>query len=338
MIADAKPFAYRVNNVYHSHMSKSSKKKATIKHAKFQGLVISHFGTQVEVRDSSGKHFRCLTRKSLKGKKGVVAGDFVEFSPPSEISDGIIHKRLKRKNVLERPDNFGNIKAVAANIDQAVILFAPFPTPSSTLIDSYLIAASQANITPVLAINKTDLAVDDELQSLLNVYRDIGYDVLEMSVVDDKVDALITIMKEKKTVLVGQSGVGKSSLINHILPEAEQAVNIISGNSKLGQHTTTTARLFMLNEQTNSFLMDSPGIREFQLWHIEPEAIQNHYTEFEPFLGYCKFRNCHHKSEPECAIKDAVTENKIHPLRWQNFNKIRSTIEDTQAEKNYNFE
>lgn len=321
-------------------MSKSAKKKShsAPKQPKYKGLVISHFGTQVEVRDEQGRHFRCLTKKSLKGNKGVVAGDYVDFTPPSETSKGIVHSRLKRHNVLERPDNFGNIKSIAANIDQAIILFAPEPVPSSALIDSYLIAASQANITPVLAINKIDLAVNKELHDILTIYRDIGYDVLELSVIDNKVAPLIEIMQHKKTVLVGQSGVGKSSLINHILPEAEQAVNIISENSKLGQHTTTTARLFMLDEQTNAFLMDSPGIREFQLWHIEVDAIQHHYTEFEPFLGLCKFRNCQHKKEPQCALKEAVEQNKIHPLRWDNFNKIRATIEETQAERQYIFD
>ena len=218
---------------------------------------------------------------------------------------GVIIAVLPRENFLERPSSLGELRPVAANIDQIIIVIAPLPEPHANLIDRYLVAAEHYQLSPVLLMNKSDLLDENnrsEMQELLSIYRDIGYPVLSVSSkTGARMDELKTLLDDKTSVFVGQSGVGKSAMINRLLPAANTVVGSLSEARDKGRHTTTSARLYHFSEGGD--LIDSPGIREFHLEHLDKETLLNGFLEFRPFLGHCKFRDCQHDKEPGCRLK-----------------------------------
>ena len=194
-----------------------------------------------------------------------------------------------------------------------------------------MVACEDIGITPIIVLNKVDLLdaesakiIDQELQS----YRDIGYQVLYSSMHGDGLDDLKSVMKDKINIFVGQSGVGKTSLLNMLLPEVSATTGEISEGSGLGKHTTTTARLYHFSDGGD--LIDSPGIREFSLWHLEPERIASGFIEFRDYLGGCRFRDCKHQSDPGCAIVEAVENKKIDSARFKSFSRILETMDDAK--------
>jgi ribosome biogenesis GTPase len=245
---------------------------------------------------------------------------------------GIVEAVHPRQSVLTRPDFYDGIKPVAANIDQIVIVSAVLPEFSTNLVDRYLVAAEHVEIQPLLVLNKIDLLDDisrEKLEKQLDIYRNLGYPLLTVSCeTEHGLDELQAKLKDKISVFVGQSGVGKSSLINALDPHAKALTGEISDQSGLGQHTTTTARLYHF--ANGGMLIDSPGIREFSLWHLENDRVTWCFKEFRDYLGGCKFRDCKHGTDPGCLIRAAVEEGKIAVERYQNYHRILESMQDAR--------
>jgi ribosome biogenesis GTPase len=291
-----------------------------------EGLIVAHYGTQVAVESAPGQSQRCHIRANLEG---LVTGDRVVWCEGDPM--GVVVAQLERDSVLSRPDPYGKLKPVAANIDQILLVIAPFPEPHANLVDRYLVAAETVDIEPVILLNKTDLLQGDtDLQAamddLLAIYPTLGYRVLRTSIKDDSLQNLHDALSEHTSIFVGQSGVGKSSLVNVLLPEADMRVGALSENTQKGTHTTTTAQLFHL--ECGGTLIDSPGIREFGLWHMNRQQVEWGFREFRALLGSCKFRDCQHEQEPGCAVLAAVESGTISERRLASYRYIVTTLDE----------
>ncbi|GGX95114.1 putative ribosome biogenesis GTPase RsgA [Litchfieldella qijiaojingensis] len=289
------------------------------------GRVIAHFGRTLEVSSStSDRTYRCHLRANLDS---LVTGDRVVWREGGDGS-GVVVARSERDNVLERPDARGQLKPVAANIDQILIVFAVEPAAYANLIDRYLVAAEATGIPPVLVLNKSDLlpAEGGELRELLRRYEALGYPVITTSTQRiDGLDALHRRLTGCTSVFVGQSGVGKSSLIDRLLPDEALRIGDLSSDSRKGTHTTTTARLYRL--PAGGELIDSPGIREFGLTHLDARQVTEGFIEFRQFLGHCRFRDCRHRADPGCALTAAVERGEIHPERFASYRRILDSLD-----------
>ncbi len=276
---------------------------------------------------------RCHLRANLEG---LVTGDRVVWRAAEDaegnVSEGVVVARSERQNVLERPDARGQLKPVAANIDQILIVFAAEPAPHPNLIDRYLVAAEATGIAPVLVLNKIDLLPDSggELRALLARYEALGYPVVTSTTAGEAgLDALLDRLSGRTSVFVGQSGVGKSSLIDRLLPDESLRIGALSKDSRKGTHTTTTARLYRLPTADDAELIDSPGIREFGLVHLDERQVAEGFIEFRDFLGRCRFRDCSHRHEPGCALLEAVERGDIHPQRFASYRHIVDSLNET---------
>jgi ribosome biogenesis GTPase len=283
------------------------------------GLVICRYGKHAQVENVKSPHeqIHCSIRANLDS---VVAGDRVAWQKEGD-QQGVILSRFPRRSVLGRSDKQGRLKPIAANITQIFIVIAPLPLVSWTLLDSYLIIAEFLNITPTIVLNKLDLAHNDIKENLSQCYQKLGYRILFTSLHDERSTKTIsTALKDNVSVFVGQSGVGKSSLISSVLPHEiiETAPNEIF--SEHGRHTTSSSRYYHL--PAGGALIDSPGVREMSLWHMPPADIARGFKEFHPFLSFCKFRNCTHQLTPGCALKQALDDNNISQQRYESYVKI----------------
>ncbi|MDF3934203.1 small ribosomal subunit biogenesis GTPase RsgA [Pseudomonas citronellolis] len=296
------------------------------------GLVIAHFGVQVEVEALEGEHagevLRCHLRANLPP---LVTGDRVVWRPGNQ-GIGVIVAQLPRSSELCRPDMRGVLKPVASNVDRIVIVFAPRPEPHANLIDRYLVAAEHAGIRPLLLLNKADLIDEqnaEQIDGLLSTYRELGYPLLEVSAFNGlAMDALRAALNEHISVFVGQSGVGKSSLVNALLPGVDTRVGELSEVTGKGTHTTTTARLFHF--PAGGDLIDSPGIREFGLGHVSRDDVEAGFIEFKDLLGRCRFRDCKHDREPGCALLKALEEGRVSPQRMASYRHILASMPEPE--------
>lgn len=292
-----------------------------------EGVVIAHYGSQLEVEaaDDPGRTLRCHLRANLEG---LVTGDRVVFRPGEPT--GVVVAQLPRRSLLSRPDARGMPRPVAANIDQVAIVIAPEPAPHANLIDRYLVATEAMGADALLVVNKADLLTGGTaaaaMAALLGPYRALGYPVIETSR-DTAAATLGAALAGHTSVLVGQSGVGKTSLVNALLPGLGRRTGELSGPGRKGRHTTTTAELHHL--VTGGDLIDSPGIREFGLDHLPREAVAAGFREFRPFLGHCRFRDCRHRDEPGCALLEAVAVGKVSAERLASYRHIVEDSQDT---------
>ena len=305
-----------------------------------QGIVVTRHAKHADVESDSGEIVRCNLRRTLKN---VVVGDHVSWRKGSEQLQGIsgvIEAIYPRKNELSRPDYYDGIKVMAANIDQIIIVSAVLPTLSLNIIDRYLVICETAKIPALIVLNKIDLlseAERQEVQKQLAIYENIGYETLCLSAdTGENMDKLDRYLSQGTSIFVGQSGVGKSSLINQLLPDVNALTGTISDTSGLGQHTTTASKLYHLPQGGN--LIDSPGIREFGLWHLEPEQITLGYREFQSVLGTCKFRDCKHKSDPGCAVREAVEKGEINAIRFENYHRLIESRDETKSQRHFRTE
>jgi len=299
-----------------------------------EGLVIAHYGAQlaIEPRAEDGCYGglpakRCHLRANLGS---LFTGDRVIWRDREPT--GVVVARLDRSSELCRPDPYGDLKTVAANIDRVIIVVAPFPEPHANLIDRYLVAAETQHIRPIILLNKVDRLDEHNLQHIENLitpYETLGYNVLRTSAKHpDSLNELRQFLVDFTCVFVGQSGVGKSSLVNSLLPDVNTRVGALSELTQKGTHTTTTAHLFHFPQ--GGQLIDSPGIREFGLWHMTREQLLEGFIEFRPALGHCRFRDCKHEQEPGCAIQQALNVGEISQKRMASFQHILATLEEQQ--------
>ena len=283
------------------------------------GLVIVNYGKSALVEDDAGCLYRCVARRSLRQ---VVSGDRVAWEPVGA-QEGVIVAIEPRHTVLQRADGANRTRALAANIDRIVIVVAPLPAHDASLIDRYLVAAELAGATPLLVVNKSDLLDprDDAPAEGLREYAAIGYDTLLTSVRETTgIDALAQALVNRTSILVGQSGVGKSSLIKCLLPELDIQIGKLSDASGQGRHTTTTTTLYHLPQGGD--LIDSPGVRDFRLGETAAADLARGFREFRSYLGLCRFQDCRHLAEPGCAVKEAMREGAIGERRLASYRDL----------------
>lgn len=298
------------------------------------GQVISHHGKTVNIEyldeTQQRKYISCHLRANLDT---VVTGDFVVWQQQND--QGVVVSLEERTSVLQRPDSYGHLRPVAANISQLILVIAPEPEAFHGLIDRYLVAAENMGIKTLILVNKSDLLNPQNctnLQTLTEHYRHIGYEVLFVSArTKEGFATLETKLAEETSIFVGQSGVGKSSLLQKMLPQEDLRIGELSEAMTKGKHTTTHSHLYHFS--SGGICIDSPGIREFGLWHLNAEDILHGFVDLREYALNCKFRNCEHKAEPKCGIKDALEQGKLYKWRFDSYKHILNTLNDVNIKK-----
>ncbi|MBL0352667.1 MAG: ribosome small subunit-dependent GTPase A [Dechloromonas sp.] len=282
------------------------------------GRVVAAHGRQYVVELDNGTLLPCFPR----GKRSDIScGDRVDVQRTSD-DQGVIEAIQPRTSLLYR-SNVVRQKLIAANVDQIVIVVATEPAFSDELVTRALLAAESEEIEPLIVLNKCDLSERvPAARAQLAVFATLGYRVVELSARDHAED-LRPELHGYTSVLVGQSGMGKSTLVNALVPEAQAATREISAALDSGKHTTTHATLYHLDP--DSALIDSPGLQEFGLGHLDRQEIEYAFREFRPYLGKCRFRDCHHNREPDCALIAAVDAGNIDKRRFAIYHRIMGT-------------
>jgi ribosome biogenesis GTPase len=272
-----------------------------------QGLVIASYGKRYDVETNDHTKISCVTR----GKKTDLAcGDIVNIRLTAK-KEGVVESTEARTSLLYRSNAYKS-KILAANVTQIIIVLATQPSFYEALLNRCLVAAEAAKIKPLIVLNKCDLPEANDAKNKLKLYEDLGYNVLNLVATQDT-SSLLPYLEHQKSVLVGQSGMGKSTIINTLLPAQNIRTQEISDALDSGKHTTTATHLYHVNE--NSMLIDSPGLQEFGLNHLSHAEIEAAFKEFRPYLGLCRFSDCKHSHEPDCAVISAVDNDEINALR-----------------------
>ena len=287
--------------------------------APLQGTVVAAYGKRYQIELPDKKRISCVTR----GKKTDLAcGDRVNLQLTDK-HEGVIDSTLPRKTLLYRSNAYKS-KMLAANVTQIIIVLATQPSFYEALLNRCLIAAEAAHIKPLIVLNKCDLDDSSQAKQKLGLYSALGYQVLALSAKED-ISSLRPYLQGEASILVGQSGMGKSTMINALLPEEAVRTREVSMSLDSGKHTTTAAHLYHLD--AHSQLIDSPGLQEFGLHHLSTNELEHAFIEFRPHLGLCRFSNCKHTQEPDCAIKQAMLDGKISQERLAIYQLLRAEIE-----------
>lgn len=280
-----------------------------------EGQIVAAYGRQFLVESAKGDTVPCVTR----GKKGGAAcGDRVVIQMTSP-NQGVIDSIAPRQSLLFRSDAFRE-KLIAANVTQIVVVLAAAPSFYEELLSRCLIAAEATGIKALIVLNKCDLVRESaETRARLTLYSDLGYPLQPLTATQD-IAPLRPWLQDETSVLVGQSGMGKSSIINALLPDIQARTQEISTALNSGRHTTTHAQLYHLDK--TSHIIDSPGLQEFGLHHLSRGELEHAFVEFRPCFGQCRFNDCKHSLEPGCAVLEAVAQGKISPRRLAAYRKM----------------
>ncbi len=285
------------------------------------GRVLNVRGLTSTVRTDDGRTYECATRRLLKTlsidqRHVVAAGDRVWFLPDG--AEGRIERVEPRRGILSRTSR-GRQHIIVTNVDQVlVVMSAVEPDLKPHLIDRFLITAARSGITPLIVITKVDLLDHAPLQPTLSVFSQMGYDLLQVSATTGfNVERVRRRLRDRESVVAGQSGVGKSSLLNAIEPGLRLRTNEVSLETQKGKHTTTTAELLPLSD--GGYVVDTPGIRQFQLWDVIPEEVAGYFRDLRPYVNLCRFPDCTHMHETDCAVKDAVADGRLDARRYESY-------------------
>lgn len=286
------------------------------------GLVVADYGRRGALENAAGD----MVRYIVKGRKlRVVCGDEVRWVVDAGEGTAIITEILPRKNALERhpPANTSTVEILAANLSCLVVVCAPLPEPDWFLIDRYVCAGELMGCNIVVAANKIDMQEKNEPD--LGCYVDLGYNCLLTSAVTKSgLNKLREALAGQTGILVGQSGVGKSSLVNALCPQANSVVRTLSSSTAEGRHTTTSSTMLQLPDGAR--LIDTPGVREFIPAFREPTAVQFGFREIRQAAEHCRFSNCQHLREPNCAVKDAVNDGSILQRRYDSYKRVINSL------------
>jgi len=287
-----------------------------------QGKIIKGIAGFYYVHVVESGLYECKAKGVFRKEKiKPLVGDMVELDVLDEIEKkGNIIDILPRKNELIRP--------AVANIDQALVVFAVNkPKPHFNLLDRFLIMMESKEIPVILCFNKKDIAAEPEIQKLKDIYEACGYQMVFTSAIqEENVSQLKELLKGKTTAIAGPSGVGKSSLINILQPDAKMETGSISEKIERGKHTTRHSELIWIEDDT--YIMDTPGFSSLYTNDFEKEELKFYFTEFSPFEGQCRFQGCDHVHEPGCAVKEALDEGKIHPVRYENYLEMYQELKE----------
>jgi ribosome biogenesis GTPase len=289
-----------------------------------QGLVIAHLGQGIAVE--VGK--QTLLCQTLRKLETVVVGDQVLISRITD-QQGRIEQLLPRRSVLQRPSRSKQTRPVAANIDTIFVVFAAEPECDFLLLDQYLCICENCNINAAIVFNKIDLPFANSIELELQYYQSLSYPLYKVSSKQSiGISALQTVLSQQTSMFVGQSGVGKSSLTNTLLPDKNLRINSVSETTRHGRHTTTAATLYHL--LGGGYLIDSPGVAIFGLAGLSEAQLAWGYREFQPFIAKCRFNDCRHVNDKDCAVRLAVSNGEISTSRYQRFLKLREKMPPAQ--------